>query len=172
MFLRLCALLLAVTLTPCIEAGGPSPEELVKDLMSVWENGDTERLETILSPTVVYEDIPNGRTLEGLDAARAYVSHVHTWASEIQIEVTHVFGNQTEAAAEWVMTGIQSAPIPGRVPVATLRPIKIRGVTLIRVENGKIIRAADSLDALGFILQLGAFVDLPGGVRIPPDQTH
>ena len=36
----------------------------------------------------------------------------------------------------------------------------------------RITHATDSLDALGFVLQLGAAVNLPGWVRIPPDQKH
>jgi hypothetical protein len=40
----------------------------------------------------------------------------------------------------------------------------IKGATLVRVEAGKITRAADYLDALGFVLQLGSEVALPGDV--------
>ena len=62
------------------------------------------------------------------------------------------------------MTAVQSNPIPGGVPVATNKRIKIQGATLIHVEDGKIVRAADYLDALGFVLQLGSEVALPGDV--------
>ena len=71
---------------------------------------------------------------------------------------------ETDAVAEWTMTAIQSEPIPGRVPVATGNPITLNGVTLIHVDGGKITHAADYLDALGFVLQLGSEVALPGGI--------
>ena len=166
---RLLAFAVAVAFAPCAFSGEPSPEILAKKLMSVWESGDVEQLESFMSPDVLYEDLANGRSLDGIAATSAYISHVHTWASGVSIEVTRVFGNDSEAAAVWVMTAIQSGPIPGRVPIATNRPIEVHGITLVTIEDGKISRATDSLDALGFVLQLGATVDLPGGVRLPPE---
>jgi hypothetical protein len=62
------------------------------------------------------------------------------------------------------MRGVQDRPIAGRVPVATGRSFAIRGATLIEMKDGRIRRAADYIDVLGFVLQLGARVELPGGV--------
>ena len=136
---------------------------MVKELMAVWESGEASRLAELMAPDVVYDDIPNGRSLQGIEASVAYVAHVHEWASDIEISVSRSFGNETDAVAEWTMTATQSDPIPGRVPVATGNQITLNGVTLIHAEGGKITRAADYLDALGFVLQLGSEVSLPGG---------
>lgn len=162
----LCAFLLVAILSSCVDPDNRhrSAEELVNELMVIWQSGDTSLLVELMSPDVVYDDIPNGITLRGIEASSAYVAHVHSWASEIEITINRSFGDKSDAVAEWTMTAIQSSPIPGRVPIATGNQIILRGATIIHVEEGKITSAADYLDALGFVLQLGGEVTLPGGV--------
>lgn len=140
-----------------------APEKL-QQLMQVWQNGDTSILNELFTPEARYQDIPNGTELEGIEAIRAYVDHVHAWADQISIEVTHLQGDNQHASAQWVMRGVQAQPIAGRIPIATQRPFTLQGLTLIELEKGKIKRAADYMDVLGLVLQLGARVELPGGV--------
>lgn len=161
--IRYALLFLTLFFVSSASAQDDTSSALVKTLMGVWESGDTSILDGIMSIDVVYEDKPNRRVLNGLVAAKSYVSHVHTWASEVQIETTRVRSSEYSAFAEWTMTAVQSSPIPGQVMVATNRSIEIHGLTAIEIEDGKIVRAVDYLDALGFVLQLGATVELPGG---------
>jgi len=160
----ICMIVLLPYLAACGSSDTRSPENLVIELMTVWESGEADRLAELMSADVVYDDIPNGISLRGIGASIAYITHVHKWASNFEISVNRSFGSDTDAVAEWTMTAIQSDPIPGRVPVATNRSITLRGATLIHVEDGRIARAADYLDALGFVLQLGSEVTLPGDV--------
>jgi steroid delta-isomerase-like uncharacterized protein len=162
----ICTSILLSCLAACGSPDTRSPENMVNELMAIWESGEADRLPELMSIDVVYDDIPNGSSLQGIDASIGYVTHVHKWASNIEITVHRSFGNETDAVAEWTMTAVQSNPIPGRVPVATNKRIEIQGATLIHVEDGKIVRAADYLDALGFVLQLGSEVALPGDVLL------
>jgi hypothetical protein len=41
---------------------------------------------------------------------------------------------------------------------------------MIEVADGMIVRAADYIDTLGFVLKLGATLELPGGVRLSIDE--
>lgn len=165
---RFLFILLAIVGASCSASRDPSAETLLRDLMDVWGSGETGRLSSILADDVVYEDVPNNRALHGVEESAAYVRHVHTWASDVKMDIVNLRAGDNVALAEWRMSAVQSAPIPGRVPVATMKPVVIRGVTIVETEGGKIVRAVDYLDVLGFVLQLGAGVDLPGGVRIDP----
>jgi steroid delta-isomerase-like uncharacterized protein len=147
------------------------PERRVRQLMRIWESGDSDSLEEIASPDVVYDDVPNGTRFEGFEGVRRYVGHVHSWASRIQITIGAVHSGSHAAVAEWVMRGVQDRPIPGRVPVATHRAFELKGATVVELRGDRIIRAADYLDALGFAVQLGGGVELPGGVMVPPPGT-
>ena len=144
-------------------------DQRARQLMRIWETGDSGVLDEIASPDIVYDDVPNGERFEGLDGVRRYVGHVHSWASQVEITVVAVHSGSDGAVVEWVMRGVQNRPIPGRVPLATNRPFELKGVTLVVLRDGRITRAADYIDVLGFVVQLGSRVELPGGVVIPPD---
>ena len=139
---------------------------MAERLMEMWRTGNTSALEAIAATDVVYDDVPNGQRYEGREGVRQYVGHVHAWASDIEIEITSLRGDANTAVAEWIMQGVQDRPIPGRVPIATRRRFRLNGVTLVEPRDGKIARAADYLDVLGFVVQLGGRVELPGGAVI------
>lgn len=54
-------------------------------------------------------------------------------------------------------------PIRDRIHEATHREFTLRGVAIIELRGSRIARAADNMDVLGLIVQIGANVDLPGG---------
>jgi len=165
MFKRLLPLLVFFPITGF--ANPPAtPSELIQELMSIWRTGDTASLQEIFADDAVYVDTPNNVRLVGLEQAAGYVTHIHSWATDVEVEVGHVMESDDGASAEWVMRATQSAPIGALVPIATNRPVTITGITVIQTRNGKIVRAADYLDALGFVLQLGATVELPGGTKL------
>lgn len=161
------ALLLLAASCAAPAAGEAAARAQAERLMRAWRTGDVSDLAEYTTEDVVYDDAPNGRLLEGREAFAGYVNHVHAWAGDVGMEVTRIHAGDGWAAAEWIMTGVQDAPIAGRVPVATNRAFRLRGVTLVELRDGRIARAADYLDALGFVLQLGSTVELPGGARIP-----
>jgi len=163
------ALLILAALVGC-ESNNDLAAQRVEQLMTIWESGDVSNLDQIVSDDVVYDDVPNGIRFEGSEGLRQYVNHVHSWAGQVDIEIMAIHHGPDAAVAEWRMTGVQEGPIPGRIPVATQRPFELSGSTLIELRDGRIVRAADYLDTLGFVLQLGARVALPSGVVFPPPQ--
>jgi steroid delta-isomerase-like uncharacterized protein len=144
----------------------PDAQQRARELMTVWETGDTQPLDTMLADSAVYDDYPNGEQYRGKTGIAEYVAHVHGWASGRRFDVTRVSGSPSTAVVEWVMHGVQDRPIGTRVAIATNRTFELHGATIVEVRDGRITRAADYMDVLGFVLQLGAGVDLPGGAHL------
>jgi steroid delta-isomerase-like uncharacterized protein len=138
-------------------------EVVARTLMSVWEAGETSQLADLFYPDAVYDDFPNEIQYRGIDEIEGYIRHVHDWATGISVDVTAVHASETGAVAEWVFSGIQDKPIGTRVPVATGRDVVLNGVTILEIDRGRITRAADYIDQLPLVLQLGGEVRLPGG---------
>jgi len=151
----------------CVPAGSDArlaEHELVaRQVVAAWEAGNTRELADHFWPDAVYDDFPNATPYRGLDEIAAYKAEVHAWTSDLVVNVTAVHPSPTGAVVEWVLYGVQSDPIAGRVEVATGREVLLNGVTVLEVEGGLIIRAADYLDSLPLMLQLGGRVELPGG---------
>jgi len=139
---------------------------LAQNLMELWETGDTLRTQNIFLDNCEYVDIANNYTFSGIEGVNKYVGHVHKWASEVNMEIRKINVSQNMGYVEWTMSAKHTSPIEGRVPIATNRDISINGATLIEFKDGKIAKASDYLDALGFVIQLGSRVELPGGVII------
>lgn len=134
---------------------------LAQGLMEAWESGDADRIDALFAEDATYDDIPNDRTFRGREGAKQYVGHVHSWASDLEIEVLAVHASEAAATVEWVMKGTQARPIGEGFPLATGRSFELRGATLIEVEAGEIVRAADYMDVATFLGQLGVRFELP-----------
>jgi hypothetical protein len=135
-------------------------------LMQVWESGNIEDLPGIMTDDAEYEAVQQLYTFKGLDEIGGYVKHVSSFAKDLKIEVLSIKPSAKFAVIEWIMSGIQDRPIPGRINKATNESFTLRGTTIIEMEKGMITKATDYMDVLGFVLQLGARVELPGGTLL------
>ena len=140
--------------------------QLLNNLMNPWETGDTLSTIEIFSGNCEYTDVANNTTLSGIKGVNRYISHVHNWASNTKMKVRNINTSEDMGYVEWTFTAVQNKPIKGRVPIATNKEIILNGVTLAEFKDGKIQKAADYMDVLGFVIQLGSKVELPGGVSI------
>ena len=140
--------------------------QLLENLMELWETGDTLRTNEVFLRNCEYTDVANNTTLSGINGVNRYIGHVHNWASNTQMKIRDVKVSENMGYVEWTFTAVHSNPIKGRVPVATNKEITLNGVTLAEFKEGKIQKATDYMDVLGFVIQLGSKVELPGGVTI------
>lgn len=108
----------------------------------------------------------NNQVFSGVQEINKYISHIHSWASDIKMTTRNIKVSDEIGFIEWTLNAKQTRPIIGRIPVATNKNITLNGVSLIEVNNDKIVKASDYMDVLGFVIQLGSKVELPGGAVI------
>ena len=89
----------------------------------------------------------------GIDSARAYYANYLTGFSDVTFTVKDVFGMDNKLVKHWNFKGIHTGVFFG-IP-ATNKKVDIDGVTLVRMENGRIAEERDFLDNLEFMQQLG-----------------
>ena len=89
----------------------------------------------------------------GIDSARAYYANYLRGFSDISFTVKDVFGMDNKLVKHWNFKGTHTGVFFG-IP-ATNKKVDIDGVTLVRMENGKIAEERDFLDNLEFMQQLG-----------------
>jgi steroid delta-isomerase-like uncharacterized protein len=145
-------------------ADSPPAEVLGRSLIEVWESGNVDDLDSIMSANSSYVAAQQGHAYEGLAEVKRYVGHVVHFATALEIEVLSATSMGSTAVIEWEMRGIQNRPIPGWIEIATGKRFSLRGVTIVEVENGLIHKATDYMNVLDFVVQLGARLELPGGV--------
>ena len=164
--MRLILVLLSTAVLACCTAQGEVAHEsevIVRTMLSVWESADTVAVLDLFHPAAVYDDFQNQIQYQGQAEIASYLTHVHSWGTAVFMNVTAVHASENGATAEWVLSAIQDKPMGDLVPEATGLEVVMNGVTIIELEGGRIVRAADYLDALPMILQLGGRVEYPGG---------
>lgn len=137
----------------------PSNTEIVRECIEeVINRGNLDAASDYFSEDVV-EQVPfpgQGPGVEGIKdvvaGMRAAFPDMH-WSVEEQLED----GDKVLTRFEW--TGTHHAPFLG-VP-ATGRPVKVWGMIIDRLEDGRITDTRMLMDTLGMLVQLGA-VPAPG----------
>ncbi len=89
----------------------------------------------------------------GIDSAKAFYANYLTGFSDVTFTVKDVFGMDNKLVKHWNFKGTHTGVFFG-IP-ATNKKVDIDGVTLVRMENGKIAEERDFLDNLEFMQQLG-----------------
>lgn len=141
-------------------------KNLGQNLIKLWETGDTLKTNNIFIKECTYTDMANNQVFSGVQEINKYISHIHSWASDIKMTTRNIKVSDEMGFIEWTLNAKQTRPIHGRIPIATYNTISLQGVTLIEVKNGKIEKASDYMDVLGFVIQLGSKIELPGGMVI------
>ena len=169
-------LVVVISLLPaaCRPSESASPllaqnELAARSLLASWERGEIERMGEYFWADATYDDFSNSIQHRGLTEIQAYLAQVHEWGSDVVVNVTAVHPSADGAVAEWVFSAVQTAPVEGTVDVGTGREVILNGVTILEIDGGLVRRAADYVDSLPFVLQLGGRVERPGGTVLELD---
>lgn len=155
---------LVVTAFACSDRQKDTTKELAQDSVAV----------NIDMYSHVWDEIINNRNLEmfndsnftkdvvmhaspsdvvGIDGARDYYANYLTGFSDVTFSIKDVFGMGNKLVKHWNFKGTHTGIFFG-IP-ATGKKVNIDGVTLVRMDNGKIAEERDFFDNLEFMQQLG-----------------
>ena len=133
-----------------------SVAENIKMYSRVWDDiinkGKLNEFnETNFTKSITMHASPND--IIGIDSARVYYANYLTGFSNITFTIKDVFGMGNKLVKHWNFKGTHTGVFFGIK--ATGKKVDIDGVTLVRMENGKIAEERDFLDNLEFMQQLG-----------------
>jgi len=152
----------SICLVSCTSAEKPAPEKTdpveanIKMYAHVWDEiinkGKLDMFnDSNFTKDVVMHVSPSD--VVGIDSARAYYANYLTGFSNITFTIKDVFGQGEKLVKHWNFKGTHTGNFFG-IP-ATGKTVSIDGVTLVRMENGKIAEERDFFDNLEFSQQLG-----------------
>ena len=118
---------------------------------AAFNKPDLDALKEILSPDYVHH--PQLGTDESLDEALRGLQQRTTMFPDQAITVEDMFVKGNKIAWRGIFSGTHSGDIEG-FP-ATGKKVKMRGFSILRIENGKIVEAWGGRDLLSLYKQLG-----------------
>lgn len=152
----LAAAVTAAAMTWGAAAAAQDALSVVDGYMAAWNAHDAAAAAAFLAEGVVYYDASVGTPVEGRDAAKAQVIDAFlgavpdaVWTREGEPVVSG-----GSVAFEWTFGGTNTGDWADGTR-ATGKSFSFRGMSLFRVEDGRIVRQSDYYDAAGFYKQLG-----------------
>ena len=150
-----------ISFTVLLAAGCSSPEKAdpvaanIKMYTHVWDEiinkGKLDMFnDSNFTKDVVMHANPD---VVGIDSARAYYANYLTGFSSVTFTIKDVFGQGNKLVKHWNFAGTHTGVFFG-IP-ATGKKVSIDGVTLVRMQDGKIAEERDFFDNLEFMTQLG-----------------
>ena len=159
------AVLLGTTscIAPPEQPGSSEAEITIQLLATAIATADTAVILELFWPEATYDDFASQLTYQGIQEIVSYLTAAHEWGDDVYMNLGRVHATSSGAVGEWIFSAIQSRPIGDRFPVASGNEVVLNGVTIIEMRGSRIIRAADYVDGVPLILQLGGRIELPGG---------
>jgi len=152
----LLGLLLILASHGVLASGQEQTLEIIHGYMKAWNAHDAQAAAQYFAPDVEFLDASVGVPQVGRENARSQVVEVFMQAvPDLQWKMLgEPILNGEGIAFEWEFKGNNTGPWSTETP-ATGRPLSFKGVSFIRLKDGKILTQHDYYDALGFNKQLG-----------------
>lgn len=132
------------------------PEETQKifDLLTeLWNGGRLEIAEQLYSDQAERTDPNQMEAARGVQQIASYVAEVRAAFPDFKLQITKRIGEGDQIASEWTCSGTHRGTFLGIPP--TGRRVEIHGVTLNRLQGGKIAEERVYFDRLSMLQQLG-----------------
>jgi steroid delta-isomerase-like uncharacterized protein len=122
--------------------------------LAAWSRHDALAVAAFMTDDVDFEDVTLGERLHGKSAVADFVERfTNTFSSDYHFELVSELTTTDRLAVEWTVYGHHdrdSAAMP-----ATHKPFTIRGVTIARLDKGKLSASRDYWDMAGFLRDVG-----------------
>jgi predicted ester cyclase len=130
-----------------------SNKEIVRRaLEEPWR--DLDVLDELVSRDYVGHDPALPEAVRGIQGAKDNVNQYRSAFEGAQVTVSEQVGEGDFVASRWEGRGRHTGEMMGSAP--TGRDVVVSGLTLSRLENGKIVEEWSNWDTLGMLQQMGA----------------
>lgn len=137
---------------------------LTRWFREVWNEGNTETIHELLSPdAVAIGQAGSGVEFHGPKEFISFVEQIRAAFPDIHVEVEDAFGADDKVVLRWSARMTHRGDGLG-IP-ATGKQIRLTGITIVRIVNGRIVAGWDNWDQLGMLQQIGAYTK-PEGVAL------
>jgi len=117
---------------------------------------DINKLISLFSENCLYEEVATGRRYTGRDNIAAYIRSTIDGIPDTKFTTVNVLATDSLAVVEWIWTGTNSVGWADMGIPATNKSLKLRGLSIMEIENGLITRNSDYWDWKSFLKGIGA----------------
>jgi steroid delta-isomerase-like uncharacterized protein len=123
-----------------------------------WNSHDIEKVLSFYSPDYIADDVSQASLLRGHEGLRAMLKTYWKAFPDLEIAVTDMVIEGSRVATAWVAAGTHQGTIMNIPP--TGHKVQVRGVSIIDVEDGLIVRGQYIWDLAGMLRHMGLLPEL------------
>ena len=123
-----------------------------------WNSHDMEKVLGFYSPDYVAEDVGQAFLVRGHDGVRAMLDTYWQAFPDLEFTVTDAVVQDSRVAIVWMAEGTHQGTIMNIPP--TGHRVAVRGVSIIDVEDGLIVRGQYIWDLAGMLRHMGLLPEL------------
>ena len=133
------------------------PPDTARAVIDAFNAADWDRLRSVVSPDIVYEETGTDRRIEGVED---YLALCQTWRKALpdvigQIDTLLSAGGTVAMEVTWSGTHTGPLATPGGEIPATGKPVVVRGTLWYQTAGDRVENLRHHLDVLGMLNQLG-----------------
>ncbi|MGM4916264.1 nuclear transport factor 2 family protein [Tardiphaga sp. 813_E8_N1_3] len=129
----------------------PSAAEVVKKLYAAYDRHDHTAIQELYRHDATHDEISQSKTKQGAADIATGMQKLFAWLPDIHWKVNAMVGGEDGVVA---VVYVMHATVPLKNGATETKPISLRGVQLVEVENGRIRHSEDYWDAATFQRQL------------------
>jgi len=148
--------LLGVSLIPTAWAGDDTVAKNIAFYSKVWDEILNDRDINQINAVNFADNVTvhlSEEDVVGIEGTKAFYQNYLTGFSDIEFSIIEIVGQRDRVVKHWRFKGKHTGVFFG-IP-ATGRDLDIQGITLARIENGKIVEEQDFMDNMDMMTQLG-----------------
>jgi predicted ester cyclase len=129
-------------------------KKIVKQTLEEPWKGNWDVIDEYVSPSYVAYDTGEPEPIRGPEGVKAQFQKFISAFEGAQITVDDQFAAGDRVATRWTGRGTHTGEIAGIAP--TGKEVTVSGITISRLEGGKVVEEWNNWDTLGMLVQLGA----------------
>ena len=129
----------------------PNKALVARYIEEVWNGGSLLALERLTSEGFAYH--LGGQPPQDRQAMGQFLQMVHSAFPDWHVEIEEMVADETLVCARWQGPATHKGPFHGIPP--TGKSVKVSGMNLYQIEDGRIVKEWEQMDSLGMLMQLG-----------------
>ena len=129
-----------------------------RTINEAWNSHNMEKVLSFYSPECIGDDVGQASLLRGHEGLRILLKTYWKAFPDLRFRVTNTIVEGQRLAIVWVAEGTHQGPIMNIPP--TGRRMEIRGVSIIEVQDGLIVRGQYIWDVAGMLRHMGLLPEL------------
>lgn len=132
----------------------PDGKTIVRRLFEGTWSGDSDVIERYVAPEYIGHEPSQPSPIEGIDGFKDFVQRFRNGFSNTNVTIEQQIAEDDTVVTRWTGRGTHTGEVSGIAP--TGKDVTITGISISRVENGKLVEDHTTWDTLGVLMQLGA----------------